>query len=338
MIRRSIPVFLCAGVAAVTIVLMTRGIAAQPTELKPNLVAFPAAPLTLSVVRTGNVTELRFTTTSWNNGAGPLELRAGEISSDGQRRKVSQRVYLSDGTFYDKYAGEFEFHPAHDHFHFGNYALYTLKPVNAPGASAKQSAKTTFCVMDTTKVSTSLPGAPLNAVYSTCGAEIQGMSVGWGDSYNASLPGQSFDVSDNPNGDYDLMIDIDPKSQLIEATRADNSSCLRIRLSVTARTVQSLGACTTQGTVSITSITPNYIYLNSVVSATIKGSGFATGMAVGFEGGSGPAPIPSDVTVVDPNTITLTVSATSKSGRQRERLWDVRVGPALLPKSFAVRP
>jgi hypothetical protein len=214
-----------------------------------------------------------------------------------------------------------------------------LKPVNAPGASSRQSAKTTFCVMDNTKVNTSLPGAPLDPVYSTCGSDMQGMSVGWGDTYNAGLAGQSFDVTDLPNGDYDIVIDIDPKSQLTESTRADNSSCLRVRLSVSAGTVQSLGSCTAQGAVSITSISPNYIYLGTVVAGvTIKGSGFASGMAVGFEGGSGPAPVPSDVTVVDANTITLTVSAASKSGRQRERLWDVRVGSAVLPKSFAVRP
>lgn len=339
MIRRSIPMFLSLGVASVALVLATRGLSAQAAERKPNLVAFPAAPFSLAVVQSGGVISLRFATTSWNNGAGPLELRAGEVSADGQRKKVYQRVYLTDGTFYDKYAGEFEFHPAHDHFHFGDYALYTLRPVNAPGASARQSAKTTFCVMDTTLVNTSLPGAPLSAVYSTCGAVMQGMSIGWGDTYNAGLAGQSFDVTDLPNGDYEILIDIDPKSQLVESTRADNSSCLRIRLSVSAGTVKSLGSCTAQGAVSITSISPNYIYLGTVVpGVTIKGSGFTSGVAVGFEGGSGPAPVPSDVTVVDANTITLTVSAASKSGRQRERLWDVRVGSAVLPKSFAVRP
>ena len=339
MTRRSIRPFLFIGLIGISCALMTRGMFAQAVELRPNLVGVPVSPFTMAVVKSGNVVSLRFVTTSWNSGAGPLELRAGEISADGQRRKVYQRVFLSDGTFYDKYAGEFQYHPEHQHFHFENYALYTLKPVNAPGASERTSAKTTFCVMDNTQVYTSLPGAPQSPVYATCGPDVQGMSVGWGDTYNAGLAGQSFDVTGLPNGDYDIIIDIDPKSQLVEQTRADNSSCVRVRLSVTAGTVQSLGSCTTQGPVSITSITPNYVYLNTIVSGvTIKGSGFTSGIAVGFEGGSGPAPVPSEVTVVDANTITLTVTATAKSGRQRERLWDVRVGSAVLPKSFAVRP
>jgi hypothetical protein len=331
---------LCASAVAIALVLLTRGTAAQTVELRPNLVAYPAGSASLSVVASGGIVSLRFATTSWNNGTGPLELRAGDIiiAPDGsQRRKVNQRVYLSDGTYYDKYAGEFEYHPEHQHFHFENYALYTLKPVNAPGASSKQSAKTTFCVMDTTKVNTTLPGAPLNAVYSTCGADIQGMSVGWGDTYGASLPGQAFDVTDNPDGDYDIIIEIDPKTQLIEGTRSDNVSCLRVHLSVSARTVKSLGACSTTATVTIDSITPNYMYSGTVLSGvTIKGSGFVQGMAVGLEG-SGQAPIASEINVVDSNTITLTVTAKSAGGK-REKLYDVRVSSAVLPKSFAVKP
>jgi lysyl oxidase len=336
MTRRSSPVLLCAGVVGIALVLLTRGTAAQTVELRPNLVAFPAGAASLSVVASGGIVSLRFATTSWNNGQGPLELRAGEISTDGQRRKVYQRVYLSDGTYYDKYAGEFEYHPEHQHFHFENYALYTLKPVNV-SATPKTSAKTTFCVMDTTKVNTTLPGAPQSAVYSTCGADIQGMSVGWGDTYGASLAGQSFDVTDNPDGDYDIIIEVDPKTQLVEVTRSDNVSCLRVRLSVSARTVKSLGACSTTATVTVDSITPNYMYSGTVLTGvTIKGSGFVPGMAVGFEG-SGQAPIASDINVVDPSTITLTVTAKSAGGR-RERLYDVRVSSAVLPKSFAVKP
>ena len=324
------------AVAIVTLVPID--VSAQVLELQPNLVAFPAAPLSLSVVREGNATLLRFATTSWNNGSGPLELRAGEVSTDGQKRRVYQRIYLSDGGYYDRNAGEFEFHPEHGHFHFGNYALYTLKPLNAPGASLRQSSKTTFCLMDTTKVNTTLPGAPQSAVYFTCGVEIQGISVGWGDTYGASLPGQSFDVTDLPTGDYDIIIDVDPKSQLLERTRVDNSSCLRVRLNPQARTVQSLGSCTTQGSVTINSITPNFTYQGTVLTGvTITGSGFAAGIAVGFENGSGSAPVASDVQVVDANTITLTVSVKS-GGPRRERLWDVRVGSAVLPKGFAVRP
>ena len=44
--------------------------------------------------------------------------------------------------------------------------------------------------MDTTKIDARLPGAPRKSVYSTCYANVQGMSVGWGDTYGSYLAGQ----------------------------------------------------------------------------------------------------------------------------------------------------
>ena len=335
--RRSVRLVLGAFTAG-AVILATRGTAtsAQVLELRPNLVALPASAL--SVVRDATGTHLRFSTTSWNNGTGPLELRAGEIDQGQQTRKVYQRVSLSGGTFYDNLAGDFVYHPEHAHFHFEDYAVYRLVPVNAPGASERQSAKTTFCVMDTTKINAGLLGAPQAAVYATCGSEIQGMSVGWGDTYSYILFGQSFDVTNSPDGDYDLIIDIDPRLRILESNESDNSACVRVRLSVSAATVQNLGSCTSQGSVTVTSITPSFGHQGTVTTnVKIAGSGFLAGMAVGFENGSGPAPIPSDVQYIDANNISLTVTVKS-NGPRRERLWDVRVGPAVLPKGFTVRP
>jgi hypothetical protein len=150
------------------------GWAQQVLELKPNVQPLPAHDLIL--VQGG--TTLRFSTTTWNSGDGPLELIAGETGPAGQN--VYQRVYLSDGGYYDRLAGTFEWHPAHNHFHFGDYAEYMLQPINAPGGSQRTGRKTTFCVMDTTKVNTRLSGAPKRPVYASCGSTFQGMSVGWG--------------------------------------------------------------------------------------------------------------------------------------------------------------
>jgi Lysyl oxidase len=324
------------GTVPVASILAMNGPLAQSaaTEYRPNLVATQAS--SLSVVRESGVTNLRFSTMSWNSGTGPLELRAGEINLDQLTRRVYQRVYLSDGGFYDNFAGDFVYHPEHQHFHFEDYALYRLVPVNAPGASERQSAKTTFCVMDTNKIP-NFPG-PASAVYSTCGSDIQGMSVGWGDTYGAHLFGQSFDVTDSPDGDYDLIIEIDPRLRILESNESDNSACVRVRLNVSSRSVQNLGSCTSPGSVTVTSITPNFGYQGTVTTnVRITGSGLVAGMAVGFENGSGPAPIVSDVQYVDANNITLTVTIKS-NGPRRERLWDVRVGPAVLLKGFTVRP
>jgi hypothetical protein len=333
--RRSIRSSLGAGTAAIVLILGTQPLAqSTATENRPNLVATPA--FSLSVVRESGVVNLRFSTLSWNNGTGPLELRAGALDLDQVTQKVYQRVFRSDGTYYDNLAGDFVYHPEHAHFHFEDYALYRLVPVNAPGASERQSAKTTFCVMDTTKIP-NVPG-PTAAVYATCGSEVQGMSYGWGDTYSSILFGQSFDVTNSPDGDYDLIINIDPRLRILESNESDNSACVRIRLSVSSRTVQNLGSCTSQGNVTITSITPNYGYQGTTTAnVRIAGTGFVSGMAVGFENGSGPAPIPSDIQYIDANTISLTVTIKG-NGPRRERLWDVRVGPAVRPRAFTVRP
>jgi hypothetical protein len=88
------------------------GSAQQALELKPNVQPFPAYDLAL--VQGG--TKLIFGTTSWNSGAGPLELIAGETGPAGQN--VYQRVHLSDGRYYDHLAGTFEWHPEHNHLAF----------------------------------------------------------------------------------------------------------------------------------------------------------------------------------------------------------------------------
>ena len=308
-------------------------VSAQVVELRPNLQPLPAGNVEL----VGGIT-LLFSTTSWNSGTGPLELRAGETGSAGQN--VYQRVYLSDGGFYDTLAGTFVWHPLHNHFHFEDYALYTLQPFDAPGGSARTSSKTTFCVMDTTPVNLGLPGAPGGPVYSTCGNTIQGMSVGWGDTYGSFLAGQSIDFTGNPSGDYKLSIEIDPKKRIIEASETDNISCvlLRINVSHSTATVLNPNGCDAPspgGEVVVAGIVPNSVPRGSVSSVTITGSGFVQGMQVSFENGTGQRPTASNVIVVDANTITANVTVRS-GGVSSDRVWDVRVGSGVLPDGFTV--
>ena len=209
-------------------------------ELRPNLRALP--PSNLSIIpnsATGNP-ELRLSATSWNSGSGPLELVAGAGGQAGQ--DVYQRIYSQGGGFTDYLAGTFVFHPEHNHFHFERYAVYMLRPVNAPGASQRQSYKTSFCIMDTTKVDARLPGAPNKAVYGGCNAVVQGMSVGWGDTYGWQLAGQAIDLTGNPDGQYELTVAFDPDNRLLETNDADNTACVLLSISVVNRTVQTLGA------------------------------------------------------------------------------------------------
>jgi hypothetical protein len=306
-------------------------------ELRPNLQPFPAFNLSLVPLSNGGK-EIRFSTRSWNKGSGPLELVAGETGSSGQN--VYQRVYDSQGGHQDYFAGTFVWHPAHSHFHFNEYALYLLEPINAPGGSPKSGSKTTFCIMDTDKVDGSLPGAPQQAGYPGCGAEVQGMSVGWADTYGSHLAGQSINITGNPSGDYCLSIQIDPRGRLLETDDSDNiaSSLLHIDVERSTVTVLNSTSCTPAGgNVVVTSITPSSGRVGSTSSVTISGSGFTAGMGVSFEGGSGPPPSVSNVFVESDMTISATV--TIKKGKPgKDPVWNLRVGSGTLLDAFRVNP
>ena len=311
---------------------------AQAVELRPNLKPFPAFEVHLGTNFATGGKQITFSTRSWNKGAGPLELVAGETSSSGQN--VYQRVYSSDGSHQDYFAGTFVWHPSHNHFHFNDYALYSLEPINAPGGSPKSGNKTTFCIMDTNSVDTSLPGAPRQAVYAQCGSTIQGMSVGWADTYGYTLAGQSIDFTGNPSGDYCLTIQIDPKGRLLETDDTDNFASSLLRIDVERSTITVLdntGCNAVGGDVVVAGISPASAKIGTSVAVTITGSGFASGMGVSFEGGSGPPPTPSNVVVSDSTTIHATVTVKKGKGG-KDPVWDVRVGPAVLFGGFTVAP
>lgn len=205
------------------------GTVSAAAEKLPNLTPFPAADMVIEPQEDGSVF-LRFTTLSWNKGSGPLELIGGNVDKVNGKQEVFQRIYSSPNSYRDVMAGSFEWHETHYHFHFDDYAIYTLQPVTANGASKRIGAKTTFCIMDTTLLSYKLKGASKRAFYDTCDVNVQGMSVGWGDEYHYSLDGQSLDISNLPDGDYNLEIEIDPKNRILESNETDNISTVLIHI------------------------------------------------------------------------------------------------------------
>lgn len=75
--------------------------------------------------------------------------------------------------------------------------------------------------------------------------------------------------------------------------------------------------------VTVTDIETNTMPVGTSESVTITGANFAAGAGVTFEGGAGPAPQATVITVA-PNQITATVTVKS-GGPRRDRVWDVRV-------------
>lgn len=199
------------------------------TPLYPNLKTLPPKDLKFDreFINGLNHYVLRFSNTAWNTGEGPLELRGETISS--QRTKVYQRIYDDSGGSTEQLVGEFVFHPTHNHWHFENFAEYEIwtKPEydswiasgRVKGQAQKKGSKTTFCIMDTALVQ-SLAGSPSSPQFSSCGQILQGLSVGWGDTYRYSLPEQWIDLGTSrlPDGQYVLRSVVDPKFTLTEAS------------------------------------------------------------------------------------------------------------------------
>ena len=156
---------------------------------------------------------LRFTTSIANLGDGALELRP----RNNPRTRITlarQRIYTHDagGAWTpqsETTVGHFQFHPAHNHWHFCDFATYELRNIASGGGIGNTvlatSGKVTFCMVDSSSVDPTLPhAAPFT--YGPCTQTApQGISVGWTDLYPASLPGQSLDITSLPAGSYWLV-------------------------------------------------------------------------------------------------------------------------------------
>ncbi len=172
-------------------------------------------------------TLLRASTASINTGTGPLEL-IGSSTTPG----VYQRIYRSDGSHRDVYAGTFTFHPGHGHLHFDNWLNFFIRqilPSNGVGGVVAAGDKTSFAIIDLEPYDLALPGAPSTGVYD--GGLVQGMSVGWTDVYSGSLQDQWIDVTDVPPGRYWLEASVDPENRVVESNESNNVVRILVDLS-----------------------------------------------------------------------------------------------------------
>jgi hypothetical protein len=205
----------------------------------PDLVALPAWGAEVRSRRGKDV--LRFSSTTWNAGPGLLAVE-GYRRSRGRIMDAYQYFYDPAGRVTGKApAGTmaFEKHGGHDHWHFLQFASYTL--LDPSGRPVARGRKQSFCLAPVDAVDQTLPGAAfltpdlVGLTASVCGSPgsiwlRQSLPVGWGDTYDASLAGQAFNITKVPNGRYYVKIDVNPQRQLKEATIANNVRLRRIRL------------------------------------------------------------------------------------------------------------
>lgn len=170
--------------------------------------------------------------------------------SDGSepRQLIKQRVYHKNGntmTYWDRPAGSMTYHPTHSHMHVDDWGQYWLRrrdttepnPLNWPIVGS--GAKLGFCLMDYGSCSTynghcrdsadnvltnsSFPNYGLGGGNYNCSPTTQGISSGYTDIYYQSLDGMYIDLPPTTcNGDYYIVVHIDPHNYFLEENENDN--------------------------------------------------------------------------------------------------------------------
>ncbi len=164
------------------------------------------------------------------------------------RQMVVQRVYHKNGntmTYYDRDAGTMTYHPTHGHMHVDDWGIYTLRKRDTTIADPMQwpiigqGAKLGFCLMDygdctyysghcedsagNTLLNGDFPNWGLGGGSYNCSPTEQGISSGYTDIYYQYLDGMYIDLPPTTcNGDYYIVVKIDPHGYFLEENENDN--------------------------------------------------------------------------------------------------------------------
>lgn len=187
---------------------------------------------------------LRLTTTILNVGDGPFELRATRDRRSETRMEVRQRIRLSDGTWMGRATGAVARYATDGHGHWHIQRVSGMDLFTKDGEAVRTGRKIGFCFFDTGRYNPALPRSPVQARYleSDCGTPsslriTMGISVGWGDRYQAALAYQWIDVTGVPAGAYHVRTSADPREHYLETREGNNCSWARIRIPATGSRV-----------------------------------------------------------------------------------------------------
>lgn len=208
-----------------------------------------------TIVTVGAKKLLKFPGVTANTGAGPFEVLATRPNTSSPWT-AKQTIFYSNGSkqtipnnlvFY--YAGD-----GHSHWHMLDFDAYNL--YNAAGTILETGEKHGFCFEDNTSYrnwpgNPNYPAAPAVPVYThdnACGvlqpnalSITHGLSVGWADTYPASLPDQAIDITGLPNGDYKVEVVADQAHLLKEMSESNNASWATIRITGNTVTILATG-------------------------------------------------------------------------------------------------
>ncbi len=223
-----------AGPPSASVPIMTN----PDPSITPDLVALPAWGITIDHLRKSQKDFLDFGATVWDKGPSPMVVegfrRPGEAVMDGWEYFYSNGVPVGRAPAGDMI---YDARPGHQHWHFEQFARYSL--LGADQTQVVLSEKTGFCLAPTDVIDLTAPGAEWNpysiGLGTACGSEgaiwtREVLPAGWGDTYFQGLPGQSFDITDLPNGTYYISVQANPDGLLIEGNATNNTELRQIIL------------------------------------------------------------------------------------------------------------
>jgi len=204
----------------------------------PDLRALPAHDISTEHNSDDGHDYLDFGATIWNGGTGPLDLE-GFREGDSQTMQAVQYIYTDGQPDAGQVVGQFEFdtRPGHNHWHMEDVAQYDL--LDSTGRRAVLSEKQSFCLAPTDPINLLARGADWATDQADLSSSCQGedaiwlrevLPAGWGDTYYQAKAGQSFDITDLPNGSYRIRVITDPNHTLIETSYSNNIGLLDVAL------------------------------------------------------------------------------------------------------------
>lgn len=133
-------------------------------------------------------------------------------------------------------AGRIRLHEPHLHWHVEEFAVYELRrltedstPDFDPEGLLSTSGKISFCMFDSDRAD-GRPTTESPPIYQECTPAWQGISPGWADTYDIGLEGQELPIAHLDDGDYALVITLNPVARLHEADYSNNTTWSLIRL------------------------------------------------------------------------------------------------------------
>ncbi|HQY32147.1 MAG TPA: lysyl oxidase family protein, partial [Thermomicrobiales bacterium] len=189
----------------------------------PDLVPLRTSNMSVEKASNGHYL-LRFDSITANFG-GPLEIVVPSLTN----RQIFQNIYNAtkggDIVVHTRIGADILFHPTHNHFHFQDFNDFSLVKRDSKGIyreTSRRGDKSSSCILDLMRVKST---GYSYRTYGACGATMQGLSAGWADIYDASLPGQYIDLGTSmpADGMYGIRTTADPLNKLFESNDQNNT-------------------------------------------------------------------------------------------------------------------